>query len=341
MATWDATNHYFSGQGVVLMGERDATGKPKALRAVGNVSSLKIGVTTSVLEHKESQTGARGTDLRLTTEIKASLSMVMENYIARNLASALRGSYVEMPGTTMTDDAVNGFAGAVSPLDHIKVSNFVLEQGATALTAYTNDSTPYDYKVNLDAGSFELNDGSVLAHAGLSLGVAITGITVGATTSFAAAGHTVALGDQILFRGFTGADAADINGKTGTVTTVVAGVSFAVNINTATKTITLGSGKAVNLTAAIALLATYDYADQFRVDALTEGAPTLYLRFEGLNTAENNDPVVIEVFSFSTDPLKELDLISDGVQQFTLEGSVLADPLQPTGSKYWKITKLN
>jgi hypothetical protein len=60
MATWDAVDHYYSGQGVVLLAERDAQGKPTGFVPVGNVSDLKITVSTSVLEHKESHTGQRG-----------------------------------------------------------------------------------------------------------------------------------------------------------------------------------------------------------------------------------------------------------------------------------------
>jgi formyltetrahydrofolate synthetase len=90
-----------------------------------------------------------------------------------------------------------------------------------------------------------------------------------------------------------------------------------------------------------ALTVSYSYAAQTKVDALTEGAKELYMRFEGLNTAEGNDPVVVEVFKFLTDPLKELALISDAIQQFTLEGSVLADPTKTTGSKFFNARKLN
>lgn len=75
--------------------------------------------------------------------------------------------------------------------------------------------------------------------------------------------------------------------------------------------------------------------------ALTEGVAEMAMRFEGLNTAEDNEPVVVEVFKFATDPLKELSLISDNFQQFVLEGSVLADSTKTTGSKFFHALKLN
>ena len=65
-----------------------------------------------------------------------------------------------------------------------------------------------------------------------------------------------------------------------------------------------------------------------------------YMRFEGLNTADGGNPVVVEVFRFIVDPLKELALIGDGIGQFVLDGNVLADSLQVTGSKFFKVTLL-
>src|SRR2546426_566350 len=118
MSTFDGNNHYYSGQGVVLVGDRDATtGKPIGLIPVGNVSDLKIAIATTVVEHKESQTGQRGIDLRLTTETKANLSMTMQNFLASNLATALRGAAATIASGSVTAEAINGYKGKVTGLD--------------------------------------------------------------------------------------------------------------------------------------------------------------------------------------------------------------------------------
>lgn len=250
--TWDAVDHYFSGQGVVLLAERDpANGKPKGFVSVGNVSALALSVATSVLEHKESHTGQRGTDLRLTTETKVTLSMTMENFIAENLARVSRGQTTKVATGSATGEALKFYPGMVVPLAHIKVSAVVINNAGTPLVEGT------DYEVNEEAGS----------------------------------------------------------------------IKFAPVV--------------ASLVEGAALTANYTYADQFRVDALTAGAKELYMRFEGLNTAEENAPVVVEVFKFSTDPFQELALIADTVQSFVLEGSVLADGFRTTGSKYFNVTKTN
>jgi formyltetrahydrofolate synthetase len=261
MSTWDGNNFYYSGQGVVLIGDRDEnTGKPIGLIPVGNVSDLKITIATTVIEHQESQTGQRGIDLRLTTQVKAALSMTMENFNAKNLATALRGTATAIAAGSVTAEAVQGHRGQVLPLEHMKVSTVVVHQASTALTAWVDDATPWDYKVNADAGSIELN---------------------GDSTSFAG---LVASTDTTL----------------------------------------------------LSLTVDYAYAAQNEVDALTSGMVNKYLRFEGLNTADTNAPVVVEVFKFSVDPLKEMAMISDTIQQFVLEGNVLADPLRTSGSKYFR-----
>ncbi len=105
MATFDRQTYYYSGQGVVMIGERDADGKPSGLKAVGNVTDLKLAIETSVLEHKESQSGQRAVDFRLTTETKASVSMTFENFVRDILALALRGDYTDVAAGTVTGGA--------------------------------------------------------------------------------------------------------------------------------------------------------------------------------------------------------------------------------------------
>jgi hypothetical protein len=249
--SWDVSNSYYSGQGIVMLAKRDANGEPMGFTPIGNVSDLKISVSVSTIEHKESQTGQRAIDLRLTTETKSALSMTVENFIAANLADALRGSNTQKMGGTVTAEPVKAYLGKVVALKHIRVSNVAVKDGASTLVAGT------DYEVNEDAGSIRFKD-------------TISGVADGDTLSV-----------------------------------------------------------------------SYSYGAQVQVDALTEGAKELYMRFEGLNTAEGNVPVVVEVFKFLTDPLKELSLISDSIQQFTLEGSVLADSTKTSGSKFFRVTKLN
>ena len=65
---------YFSGQGRVWIGERSAQGEPMGLKYVGNVPELKVSLSVDTLEHQESVSGQRLTDLQLIKTKKGEFS---------------------------------------------------------------------------------------------------------------------------------------------------------------------------------------------------------------------------------------------------------------------------
>lgn len=267
MPTFDAKNYYFSGQGVAMLGSRNpSTGNPIGLLPVGNVPELKISVATTVVDHKGSQDGQRATDQRLQTDVKVTLSMIIENWNAANLAKTLRGDATKVATGSVVGESVPCFPGLVSGFKHIRASAVTVKQGSTTLTAYTDGIAPWDYKLNADAGSIMLNDASVAAYSHYI------------PTSPASGGDT--------------------------------------------------------------LLASYTWESQYLVDSLTQPLNDSWIRFEGLNTVDANAPVVVDIYRFSNDPLKELSLLSDTFGQFALEGSVLKDDTRLTGSKYFSIKKI-
>ncbi|MBM9532053.1 hypothetical protein JWG42_18020 [Desulfoprunum benzoelyticum] len=48
MTTWDRQTYYYSGQGVVLVGDLDDDNNLLGMTALGNVTALEIGVEVSV-----------------------------------------------------------------------------------------------------------------------------------------------------------------------------------------------------------------------------------------------------------------------------------------------------
>lgn len=268
MSTFDAANWYFSGQGVIMVGRRDPiTGNPIGLRPVGNCPEMRITVATTVVNHKGSQDGQRATDARLQTEVNVTASITVENWNAKNLSEATRGSDTLIPSGSATAEAVKGFPGLVSALRYIKVSNVVVKQAAQALTVYTDGLSAWDYKLNAEAGSIMINDGLLID-----------------VDEYIPSSPFDAEGDD--------------------------------------------------------LTVDYDYEEQYLVSALTRPITDNWLRFEGLNTVEENSPVIVDVFRFSNDPLKELALLSDTFGQFVIEGSVLKDDTRLSGSNYFSIKKL-
>lgn len=334
MTTFDRSSKYYSGQGVVMLGDRSATGKGINFRPLGNVTALTISTETSTLEHKESQSGQRAVDFRLTTETNVTCSLTLENFARDVLALAMRGGFTDVAAGSVTGEAIAGYPGSVAPLQKVKVSAVSVKRGATSLTLYSNDATPYDYKLNSEAGSIQINDGSTTPVAAITTGgTAPSAITVGATTSVTVA-NTAAVGDYMVITGLSGADAAFLNGKWFRILTA-SPTAVTLDINTTGKTITLGTP--LSAFSGVALTVDYSYAAQVRVDALTTAAPEKYLRFEGLNTLDGNNPVVVEVFKFVLDPASEFGLITgEEAASLAIEGSVLADPLQSSGSQFYR-----
>lgn len=90
---------YFSGQGIVYVSSSYTSGtNALGFRDLGNVPSLKLELQTDVVQHKESRTGQRLTDLRLTRGVTAKITMTLESFNLANLAMLLYG-------TTTTDNA--------------------------------------------------------------------------------------------------------------------------------------------------------------------------------------------------------------------------------------------
>lgn len=367
----DITNHYYSGQGVVLIGQRDSSGNAGALLTLGNVNALKIMIANSVADHKGTQDGQRAIDKRLVTETKGSISIVLENLEARNLATALRGANTFVPGGTVTAFSDIAYMGAVTNTPYVSISSLVVTAvangwsgaSAVALTEYANDSTPWDFKWNPDAGSFRMNNGSELQPP-VKAAIPLSGAPVGTITSgtLAITGLTafqaaitgmsnVAVGDTVSLWGVTGTGAASVNGVQGVISAVsattlsiaVPGSAGTVTLSVSTLVVPVVQGS-TGLPFPMATTISYTYANQKLVDALVTAPQEMFLRFEGLNTAEANgtgfSPVVVEVFRFSVDPLKELALIGDTFGNITLEGAILSDSTKTIGSKFFQTKKL-
>ncbi|ANO57647.1 hypothetical protein [Vibrio phage vB_VhaS-a] len=250
-------SYYYSGQGVVMLAEYDDNNNLLGYTPIGNVSALSIGIETTRNEHRESQTGARGVDRVITTEVNATVSMTVENFIQENLALGLYGSSASVAGGTGVAIEYTVKVGRVYPLDHIDVSSVVVTDKAGS-TTYEVDK---NYTVNSDAGSIRIMTTQEQTDAGATNNIA---------------------------------DDAEIK-------------------------------------------VTYDNGDQLVLQGLeSSAAPVRALRFEGLNTSEGNDPVVVEIYRFETAPLAEYALINEEISNIELEGSALADATKTSGSRYFR-----
>lgn len=225
---------YFSGQGRVYLAARDANGNPTTLRWVGNVPDLKITLSTETIEHKESYSGQRLTDLELIKSKQGEFSCSLEEFSAENLELTLYGQTSTNAQGTVTDETLPSgiVANDMRLLAHPFVSNVVIKDSASA----TVDTA--DYTVHVNQGAIIFID--------------VTGYTQ----------------------------------------------PFKVS---------------------------YSYAQNKVTPMFLTGQPEVWLRFDGINTADNNRPVIVDLYRVSIQPTKDLSLISDDLQRFDLAGRVLAD----------------
>jgi hypothetical protein len=228
---------YFSGQGRTYIGTRDSNGNPQAMRWLGNVSELKVSLNVETIEHKESYSGQRLTDLSLIKSKDGEFSCAIENFSIENLELTLYGQTSSVTAGNVTNEALP--TGAVAGGVYLLVNQFV-----SAVVVKDSAATPAtlvagtDYKVHADQGAIELLN--------------VTGFTQ----------------------------------------------PFKVD---------------------------YAYGASKRLAMFKSAQPEVWLRFDGLNTADFNKRVIVDLYRVVLNPSKDFSLIGDDIQKFDLSGRVLAD----------------
>lgn len=79
------------------------------------------------------------------------------------------------------------------------------------------------------------------------------------------------------------------------------------------------------ITNAQLLKVDYVFLDYDKVEAMTSGALTLELHFEGLNEANSGKPVILDIYRAQLSPTKALSLLGDKFSDLDVEAEVLKD----------------
>lgn len=153
------SKQYFNGQGKIYIGQRDANGNPLAMKYVGNAPDFKFNLEESVTEHKESTSGLRLTDLRLTTELKASTSMLLEQLDADNLNLLLFGTTAAQAVTAVTGEAIQGSTsvavGDIYLLDSMNIAALAIKDSTGSPKTLVSGT---NYSADLKTGQIEILD---------------------------------------------------------------------------------------------------------------------------------------------------------------------------------------
>lgn len=140
------TNVYFRGQGRVYAAERDVAGNIGKLIWLGNCPALSLTFETETLEHQESYSGQRLTDLKLIVGKTAQVEITLESWDLDNLALGLYGETLAVTGASITSEDLPDslVAGDVVQLRHPKISALTMTDSATPTPASLTAGTHYE-----------------------------------------------------------------------------------------------------------------------------------------------------------------------------------------------------
>ena len=120
-------------------------------------------------------------------------------------------------------------------------------------------------------------------------------------------------------------------------TTYVIDVDYILN-ETAGSIMALSTG---SITDGQVVFLDYTYAEQEQIEGImSSAAPERWIRFEGLNTADSDKPVIVDIYKMSMKPLAELALINDELAEMGVEGAALSDATRATGSRYFTVKRV-
>jgi hypothetical protein len=303
--------YYFSGQGVFYVAERNADGTPKNFVDLCNVSAMEISIDITKFEHKESKTGQRAIDLTIIQEKNGTFTMTLENINTFNLALALFGTKSVIAAATVASDivpiATNGgfFILAHMNLDPTGTTTLVTVEGVLAATFVV--STAY-----------ALGDVVIpISPNGRFYKAIVAGTSDTAEPTF-----PTTVGDTVVDATVTWEDQGLI--------VLVEDTHFTVNYPHGTLKMLedfQGGGNNVDM--------GYDHLGYSQVDALTQTSQIRWLRFEGLNTVDDQ-PVLIDIFKASLDPLTGYGVINEEVAAMEVTGNVLLDDLRTVGDQFFR-----
>jgi hypothetical protein len=145
---------YLSGQGEVFQSARDGNGNPGDYGWVGNAPSFELNLGTETLTHKESYSGNRATDARITTELTTDLSVTMQDIKEANFNLLAYGTASAVSGGSITGEAVLATVPVVGEHYSLKATGRV-----SAVTLKGNAVTISSTKYSIDAsGSIVFTD---------------------------------------------------------------------------------------------------------------------------------------------------------------------------------------
>jgi hypothetical protein len=331
-------------QGSVFLQRRLLNGAPMGgFRPIGDADKFEITSSQTFDDIQESQTGMRLTSAHIPTGTKVAAKINMKNVNKDNLSAAIWGMDTEdTAGGTVTAETQSawndGENNNIVPLANIGVSAETITLlgyggsavvGSLASIAVTSAGTGYTPKSLLaltlagtpgtGATGFAVTDGSgkVVGAYLTAAGSGYVAPTATITTPGAGTGCVLAVN-------LTGAALAGAG-----VDYTLDGVNGALQLNPLGTKVPafldpfgvspVGSGQ-------VWIKAAYTFAAYSgKVEAFTTGIQYFTLRLNGINVANNMQPVIVTGYQFAADMAKVLSFIDSKSFNLELDGMLLQD----------------
>ncbi len=276
-------------------------GSAAPLQPIGNVSVLNLEITEDekTLTDYTQPGGGQWAAVSRVTGVNA--SMTLHDLDPVNLARQIYGSTSDTVSGTKSNELHDAFKGGLLRLDHPAPTSVTLTQGAG--THATSTAYAVGDWVYVSTHLYECTA------AGTSAGTAPTWKTDGTNTT----DGTVTWADRGTFA-------------------AVADTDFEVRKE---GVFILDGG----IPDGCPVKVSYSYAAYSAVEALTSGALIYELAFGGLNEADNNSPVVLDIYRLKVSAAKNLVFIGDDFASLEVTGKVLMDPTKSGAgvSKYFRV----
>lgn len=214
-----------------LIGRVDVAAYQTALRRARNVTLLKYG---GVTKRPGTRFVAEAYAGNSVAQVTASIAAGVMTVDAVGSGALVAGQLLSGPGVTAGTTIVaqlSGTAGgsgtySVTPAQTVSSNSFSARGNQSVRLMPFQFSLEQTYALELGQGYMRP---AALGGMVIEDKITISAITLGSTTMIAAAYHDYHVGDQVYFSGILGT--IELNGKIGRVLSVVADVSFTVDIN--------------------------------------------------------------------------------------------------------------
>jgi hypothetical protein len=292
-------------------------GSTDAFRHVGNCSVLNLKQTLDVQRQRDYTRAGGGTLKKVERIESVDADLTMLSFNSANLALAVAGDATTVAGATITDEAVKGYKDATSRLNHPPLSVAAVSGAGASVTAAIAGTT--------------MTVSAVLSGA-LFVGQVLSGSGVTAATTITALGTGT---------GGVGTYTVSTSQTVASTTVTATGPNYAANTDFELSTGGIYIPPTSSIPDGANLLVDYTHGEYSRIEAGTKTASVMECFFEGLNEAEGNAQMLIDIWRLSLPAANELALIGNEMGELQFAAEVLKDSSKGSGvSAYWRARKV-